>query len=106
MTPFGAKLRELRTTRHVTLKQMSADLQLSSAYLSALEHGKRGRPSPVLLIQICQYFHLILNALPNCHIRASRSIHQGLSRKRRNLPMCLPNVSAIWSHNWCAGFLP
>lgn len=59
MTPFGAKLRELRVARHVTLKQMAADLQLSSAYLSALEHGKRGRPSPVLLIQICQYFHLI-----------------------------------------------
>jgi transcriptional regulator with XRE-family HTH domain len=59
MTPFGVKLRDLRATRHVTLKRMAADLQLSSAYLSALEHGKRGRPSPVLLIQICQYFHLI-----------------------------------------------
>jgi len=59
MTPFGAKLRKLRASRHVNLKGMAADLQLSSAYLSALEHGNRGRPSPVLLIQICQYFHLI-----------------------------------------------
>jgi transcriptional regulator with XRE-family HTH domain len=59
MTPFGARLRELRAQRGVTLKQMAADLQLSPAYLSALEHGKRGRPSPVLVMQICQYFHRI-----------------------------------------------
>ena len=59
MTPFGAKLRELRAQRGVTLKQMAADLQLSPAYLSALEHGRRGRPSPVLVMQICQYFHRI-----------------------------------------------
>ena len=59
MTPFGAKLRELRAARGLTLKQMAADLQMSPAYLSALEHGKRGRPSPVLLIQICHYFHRI-----------------------------------------------
>jgi transcriptional regulator with XRE-family HTH domain len=59
VTPFGAKLRELRALRGVTLKRMAADLQLSPAYLSALEHGKRGRPSPVLVIQICQYFHRI-----------------------------------------------
>ena len=59
MTPFGAKLRELRRQRGVTLKRMAEDLQLSPAYLSALEHGRRGRPSPVLVMQICQYFHRI-----------------------------------------------
>ncbi len=59
MTPFGARLRELRAQRGVTLKKMAPDLQLSPAYLSALEHGRRGRPSPVLVMQICQYFHRI-----------------------------------------------
>ncbi|MCZ6814890.1 MAG: helix-turn-helix domain-containing protein [Alphaproteobacteria bacterium] len=59
MTPFGARLRELRAQRGVTLKKMATDLQLSPAYLSALEHGRRGRPSPVLVMQICQYFHRI-----------------------------------------------
>jgi transcriptional regulator with XRE-family HTH domain len=59
VTPFGAKLRELRAQRGVTLKRMATDLQLSPAYLSALEHGRRGRPSPVLVMQICQYFHRI-----------------------------------------------
>ncbi len=59
MTPFGAKMRDLRARRGITLKKMAADLQLSAAYLSALEHGRRGRPTPVLVMQICQYFHRI-----------------------------------------------
>lgn len=59
MTPFGRKLRALRAARGVSLKQMAADLQLSAAYLSALEHGHRGLPSPALVVQVCEYFHLI-----------------------------------------------
>ena len=59
MTPFGRKMRALRAARGLTLKQMAADLQLSPAYLSSLEHGKRSRPSPMLVLQICQYFNLI-----------------------------------------------
>ncbi|MEO9900076.1 MAG: helix-turn-helix transcriptional regulator [Nisaea sp.] len=59
MTPFGAKIRELRAARGVTLKQMATALQVSSAYLSALEHGKKGRPTVGLIHQICQYFGLI-----------------------------------------------
>ena len=59
MTPFGEKIRELRKARRVTLKQMAADLQISAAYLSALEHGHRGLPSEALVVQICEYFHLI-----------------------------------------------
>jgi len=59
MTPFGAKLRELRASRDITLKQMAEGLQISAAFLSALEHGKRGRPSPILVRQICGFFHII-----------------------------------------------
>ena len=59
MTPFGAKLREMRQARGVTLKQMAEALQLSPAYLSALEHGRRSRPNPVLVQQICAYFNVI-----------------------------------------------
>lgn len=59
MTPFGQKIRELRAQRGITLKQMAADLSLSSAYLSALEHGQRGRPSPGLVMQILGYFNVI-----------------------------------------------
>ncbi len=59
MTPFGAKLRELRKARGLTLQEMAKSLEISSAYLSALEHGKRGRPSPMLVRQICTFFTII-----------------------------------------------
>jgi transcriptional regulator with XRE-family HTH domain len=59
MTPFGAKLRALRAARGVKLKDMAAALGVSSAYLSALEHGRRGRPTFALLQAIIQYFNII-----------------------------------------------
>lgn len=59
MTPFGDRIRRLREQKGTNLKQMAADLQISSAYLSALEHGRKGLPSPMLLRQICTYFGLI-----------------------------------------------
>ena len=59
MTPFGERVRALREDKGVTLKQMAADLHISSAYLSALEHGKRGQPSIQLVRQICGYFGII-----------------------------------------------
>ena len=59
MTPFGAKLRALRAARGVRLKDMAAALGVSSAYLSALEHGRRGRPTFALLQAIIQYFNII-----------------------------------------------
>ena len=45
MTPFGRRVRELRAARGVTLAQMAQALGVTPAYLSALEHGKRGQPT-------------------------------------------------------------
>jgi transcriptional regulator with XRE-family HTH domain len=59
MTPFGARLRVLRMERGITLKQLAAELQVSAAYLSALEHGKRGAPSAGLVHQVNEFFGLI-----------------------------------------------
>lgn len=59
MTPLGAKLRALRAERGVTLKQMAEALGVSSAYLSALEHGKRGKPTWFLLHRMIAYFNVI-----------------------------------------------
>lgn len=59
MTPFGAKIRALREKKNMTLTDMAQVLQLSPAYLSALEHGHRGRPSPGLVQQICGLFDII-----------------------------------------------
>ncbi len=59
MTPFGEKVRELRATKKIALKKMAEDLHVSSAYLSALEHGQRGRPAPGLVMQIAGYLDCI-----------------------------------------------
>src|SRR4051794_2287715 len=59
MTPFGARLRALRSERGMTLKEMAARLQVSAAYLSALEHGRRGAPGSGLVHQICDVLGLI-----------------------------------------------
>ena len=59
MTPFGDRMRKLRAERGVTLKEMAEAIGVSSAYLSALEHGKRGRPGWHLIQRILNYFSII-----------------------------------------------
>ena len=59
MTPFGDRMRKLRAERGVTLKEMADAIGVSSAYLSALEHGKRGRPGWHLIQRILAYFNII-----------------------------------------------
>ena len=59
MTPFGERLRALRAERGITLKAMAGQLGLSAAYLSALEHGRRGRPAHALVIAICAQLNII-----------------------------------------------
>ncbi len=59
MTPLGARLRKMRAERGIRLKDMAEGLNVSSAYLSALEHGHRGKPSWYLLQRIIAYFNVI-----------------------------------------------
>ena len=59
MTPFGARLRDLRQACGMTMKAMAAAIDVSPAYLSALEHGKRGRPSWDLLQRIIGHLNII-----------------------------------------------
>ncbi len=59
MTPLGEKMRALRARQGVSQKQMAAALGVSAAYLSALEHGRRGAPSWALVQKIIGYFNVI-----------------------------------------------
>jgi transcriptional regulator with XRE-family HTH domain len=59
MTPFGQRLRELREARGLPLKAMAEALGVSPAYLSALEHGRRGRPTHAMVVAICAYLNII-----------------------------------------------
>ncbi|QDC01559.1 helix-turn-helix domain-containing protein [Mesorhizobium sp. 8] len=59
MTPLGERIRELRRERGVSQKDMAAAIGVSAAYLSALEHGRRGIPTWTLIQKIIGYFNII-----------------------------------------------
>lgn len=59
LTPFAIKLRELREQHGINQKQLAAELDVSAAYLSALEHGQRGNPSWNLVQKIITRFNII-----------------------------------------------
>ncbi|MBX8825651.1 helix-turn-helix transcriptional regulator [Ochrobactrum sp. SFR4] len=59
MTPFGQRLRQLREERGVSQKEMAAAIRVSAAYLSALEHGRRGQPTWDLLQRMIGYLNII-----------------------------------------------
>ena len=59
MTPFGEHMRFLRSKYNKSLQQQADRLSVSVSYLSALELGKKGRPSPALIDQICVWLGLI-----------------------------------------------
>ena len=59
MTPFGEKIRALRAAKGVSQAAMAKALNISPAYLSALEHGKKGAPSWGLVQGIIAYFDII-----------------------------------------------
>ena len=59
VTPFGQKLRTMRADRAITLKAMAGGLGVSAAYLSALEHGRRGAPTWYLVQKIITFFNVI-----------------------------------------------
>ena len=59
MTPFGERMRQLRKQKGVSQKQMAAALGVSAAYLSALEHGRRGAPSWPMVQKTIGYFNII-----------------------------------------------
>ncbi|WEZ81915.1 helix-turn-helix transcriptional regulator [Rhizobium sp. 32-5/1] len=59
MTPFGEAMHALRGQKGVSQKDMAAAIGVSAAYLSALEHGKRGAPSFEFLQRVAGYFNVI-----------------------------------------------
>ena len=59
MTPFGERMRLMRAQKGVSQKEMAAAIGVSAAYLSALEHGRRGAPSFPLIQKIVGYFNII-----------------------------------------------
>ncbi|MDB5554145.1 MAG: family transcriptional regulator [Rhizobium sp.] len=59
MTPFGEAVRRIRRQRGITQKEMAKALNVSPAYLSALESGKRGKPGFDFLQRVAGYLNII-----------------------------------------------
>jgi transcriptional regulator with XRE-family HTH domain len=74
MTPFGVRLRQLRAERGISLKHMAEALGVSAAYLSALEHGRRGRPTHAMVVAICAQLNIIWDDADELH-RLGRLSH-------------------------------
>jgi transcriptional regulator with XRE-family HTH domain len=73
MTPFGLRLREMRAERGISLKAMAEGIGVSSAYLSALEHGRRGRPTWLMIQRIIAFFNVIWDEAEELQQLAARS---------------------------------
>lgn len=73
MTPFAERIRELRRQKGVTQKQMAAALGVSAAYLSALEHGRRGVPTWPMIQKIIGYFNIIWDEADELQLLAMQS---------------------------------
>lgn len=73
MTPFGQKLRALRRARGMTQKSLAGRLGVSAAYLSALEHGRKGRPSWALVQDVISHFELIWDQAEELEVLARLS---------------------------------
>ena len=74
MTPFGVRLRQLRAERGLGMKKMAEALGVSAAYLSALEHGRRGRPTHAMVVAICAQLNIIWDDADELH-RLARLSH-------------------------------
>jgi transcriptional regulator with XRE-family HTH domain len=73
MTPFGEKVRTMRTERGIAQKDMAAALGVSPAYLSALEHGRRGVPNWAMVQKIIGFFNVIWDEAEELEALAARS---------------------------------
>ena len=58
-TAFGARLREIRRRKGLSQSVVARNLGISVPYLSQLENGRRGQPSPAVVDQACALFGLI-----------------------------------------------
>jgi transcriptional regulator with XRE-family HTH domain len=73
VTPFGARLRAMRAERGIKLKDMAEALDVTPAYLSALEHGQRGKPSRYFVRRVCAFFNIIWDDAEELHRLAQLS---------------------------------
>jgi transcriptional regulator with XRE-family HTH domain len=63
----------MRAERDIKLKDMAKALDVTPAYLSALEHGQRGKPSRYFVRRVCTFFNIIWDDAEELHRLAQLS---------------------------------
>ena len=53
---FGERMKEIRLNNELSLRAVSKDTQISAAYLSLLEKGKKRNPSVLMFSSLCRYY--------------------------------------------------
>ena len=62
-TDLSEVLKELRSSRGLSLRQVEKKIGISNAYLSQLENGKIGQPSPHILHKLSEVYKTPYNRL-------------------------------------------
>ena len=114
-TPFGLELVRLRAERGMSLKDLAKKLNVTPAYLSALETGQRGVPNRRFLHKICQVFAIIWdeadalaalaalsNPQPTIDVRGKSADHVRLANL---LAQQIPNLESHEARAWLSGLL-
>ena len=57
-TTFGQFIAEIRNRTQITCQQLAKKIDISTGYLSQLEHGIRNHPDPTLVIKIAEALQL------------------------------------------------
>jgi transcriptional regulator with XRE-family HTH domain len=94
MTPFGVRLRQLRAERGIGLKEMADALGVSGAYLSALEHGRRGRPTHAMVVAICAQLNIIWDEADEL-MRLARISHPRVTVDTAGLPAAATELANL-----------
>ena len=96
-TPFGLKLRELRETHNLTMRELASALDVSAPYLSALERGQKGKPPYAFVHKVIAFFHLIWDDAEELQVLASLSDPK-VSVDTRNLSAQATELANILAH--------
>jgi len=58
VSTLGGVLRAYRKRARLSMTQMAAQLEISTSYLSRLEHGTSAHPSPMVLTRMAKRLHI------------------------------------------------
>lgn len=78
---FYEELKQLRKLRGYTIREVSDRSGVSSAYISQLENGNRGIPSPDILMKLSEGLHISYSELMHIAGYLEEPSHKDTQRK-------------------------